>query len=237
MTDTSDVGILLRDDVTPADKTTCDVDIQADLTCGFTSITCRELVNMLTTEQLDRELYYKHEHSVFVANASTDEKRQCLEKHLNPDLADTYDQQLAKIENLTDSLSCRVAESECVIAELNGKLKEASHTIQELLTPRTRTTSTEVPVHVTSLSTGTPPRIESGTSDNNMNFADFLDGTPFSDFSVDDLERSTQYDRTFSNRASAYYGPVEYTYSGAFHIPQGQANIQQPVLVRNLRTG
>ena len=221
MTGTTDSGVLLRDDETAVTKSICDASTHAYLSCGFTVTTCRELLHLLTAEQLDRELLNKYEHSVVLGLKTIDEKRLQLGEHFNSLLANRHDEQQARLEELTDSFSCRVAQSECVIAELNGKLKEATHAIQELLTPRTKATSTEVTIHATPLSNGTTPRIEPGTSDSStdkdLNFVNIHDGTPFANFTVDELERSTEYDRTFSNRSTAHYGPVDYSYSGAFH--------------------
>ena len=149
MTGTTDSGVLLRDDETAVTKSICDASTHAYLSCGFTVTTCRELLHLLTAEQLDRELLNKYEHSVVLGLKTIDEKRLQLGEHFNSLLANRHDEQQARLEELTDSFSCRVAQSECVIAELNGKLKEATHAIQELITPRTKATSTEVTIHAT----------------------------------------------------------------------------------------
>lgn len=47
-----------------------------------------------------------------------------------------------------------------------------------------------------------------------------FEGTPFDIFKEDLLDKSTTYDKKFSNRTVAYYGDHPYSYSGAHHKPR-----------------
>jgi alkylated DNA repair dioxygenase AlkB len=196
------------------------VDIRSSF--GFSPLTCLELVDSLTTEQLTRECEYLLPKKPVTRKGKEQVKvkpREALRAHLTK-LANINTDALKKtIEDLTNTISRHTEEAEEQVDGTRSKLAElqkeieATHSLIAELKKATSTSPAPASPRPSS------PGINSNEPGTVFPFVTVAD-VSLEEFSLERLDEDVKYDRNFASRRVAYYGMFPYSYPGGHHKPR-----------------
>ena len=239
--------LLCMDSHTQTARSTNSMAVQT-VNTTFSALTCKELVQTLSDEQLNREiLYFENSNDMFLVKsrvtrrpATSAQQREALGQMLQGCFDNEYVTHLSYPSNVSQFLSTSItSDFSCTLEHLKQqteliteKLSNAQQQLDEFMNFRVKPANTtpELKLPESCHDCNGQGIIKSYSGEDVTNDLNTLrnckcpfikySSVPFNNLSYEALNSSTDYTHNFSNRRVAYYGDAPYKYPGAKHTPR-----------------
>ena len=189
---------------------------QTNIRC-FSPQLCIDLVDKLSDKQMDDEILRIYDDKSYVALRDTSRKKEfSLKQHFTRVLMTDGDALTHRLNDLTSHFSRHVRKANSQLEELKKNIVSAQTLVADFQTPTTCAPPV-VPENTDICSPPAPVPSDVSVSQQSPTPFTLYEGNPFAEFDAGILDSSTEYDRVFDNRKTAYYGSLPYKYGGNYH--------------------
>ena len=205
-------GYLANQNNTGEVPTKIDQATQTSIRC-FSPRLCIDLVGQLTEQQLKAEISRVYPRDYVDIRNTPRKQRFSLRQYYASVLMTDGETLTNQLDDLTAHFSRHVGDANIQLENLKRSIDSAQKMIDGLQAP-----TVTLPDRAVDQTTPSPDTVSSPPTPGNLDCPyKLFEGNPFSEFDAHELDSSTEYDRDFGNRKTAYYGTLPYKYGGSHH--------------------